>query len=39
VRCLEVLMGVGIKITVDGAGRVLQNFGTHVPNYSLIMLA
>ena len=38
-RCLEVLMGMGIKIALDGDGRVLQNFGTHVGNYSVIMLA
>jgi hypothetical protein len=28
-------MGVGIKIALDGDGRVLQNFGTRVPNYSV----
>ena len=34
-RCLEVMMRVGIKIALEGDGRVLQNFSTHVPNYSV----
>jgi hypothetical protein len=28
-------MEVGIKIALDADGRVIQDFGTHVPNYSM----
>ena len=28
-------MEVGIKIVLDGDRKVVQNFGTHVPNYSM----